>query len=141
MNNITHLPRIVIRMVEPDNQRYPTCGDWLYDAEDHVLEIRISKMADYRSEMAVAMHEFYEAVECLNANISETTVTAFDLKFEDERIEGKHGENDEPGDDDRAPYIFQHAAATLIEKTVCAQAGLLWENHEANVYNANELQG
>lgn len=132
-----HIPKIIIRMIEPENHRYPTVGDWLYDAESDTLEIRVSKMADYRSEMAVAIHEFFEAVECLNKDISETTVTAFDLKFEDERADGKHKETDEPGDDKRAPYREQHIGATFVEQEVCSRTGLTWIAHEKHVYDAS----
>lgn len=136
-----HIPKIIIRPVDAENQRYPTCGDWLYDAESDTLEIRVSRMADYRSELAVAIHEFFEAVQCLHADISEAEVTAFDLKFEEERAAGQHGEEDEPGDDKRAPYREQHIGATWVEQETCSRSGLEWAKHEKNVYAADELQG
>jgi hypothetical protein len=136
-----HMPKVIIRPIEAENHRYATVGDWLYDAESDTLEVRVSRMADYRSEMAVAIHEFFEAVECLNKDISETDVTAFDLKYEDERADGKHSDTDEPGDDPRAPYRTQHIGATWVEREVCGQSGLDWAIHEKNVYDAAELQG
>jgi hypothetical protein len=131
-----HIPKIIIRTINPSNHRYPTCGDWLYDAEDHVLEIRVSLMPDFRSELAVAIHEAVEAVMCLKRDISETDVTAFDLKFEEERGEGKHTETDEPGDDKRAPYFDEHVAATFVEREVCTQSKIAWSEHEKNVYES-----
>ena len=128
-----HIPKIIIRPIAPENQRYPTVGDWLYDAESDTLEIRVSRMADYRSEMAVAIHELFEAVQCQEASVSETDVTAFDLQFEAERNEGKHGDTDEPGDDPRAPYRDQHRAATEVERQVCGASGLDWAAHDSNV--------
>lgn len=131
-----HIPKIIIRVIDPNNQRYPTCGDWLYDAEDEVLEIRISRMPDWKSELAVAIHEAVEAVECLDKDISEAEVTAFDLMFEKERDDGKHGETDEAGDDKRAPYHRPHVHATFVEKEVCAQLELSWDEHDKNVNEA-----
>jgi len=133
---MNHIPKILIRPIEPENQRYPTVGDWLYDAESDTLEIRVSRMADYRSELAVAIHECFEAVQCLQADISETQVTAFDLKFEAERDAGKHADTDEPGDDSRAPYAVQHLGATWVEREVCSRSDLSWKDHERNVADA-----
>lgn len=138
---MNHIPKIIIRPVQPENQRYPTPGDWLYDAESDTLEIRVSRMADYRSELAVAIHEFFEAVECLQRDVSEAQVTAFDLKYEDERADGKHADADEPGDDKRAPYREQHIGATWVEREVCVRTGLTWEAHEKNVLDSDELNG
>jgi hypothetical protein len=135
-----HIPKIMIRLVAPENQRYPTPGDWLYDAESHTLEIRVSRMKDYRSEMAVAIHELYEAVECLALDISECDVTVFDLQFEAERAVGQHGPDDEPGDDKRAPYRAQHIAATWIEREVVTRSGLDWVQHEKICNDSTELQ-
>lgn len=128
-----HIPKIIIRTIDPNNQRYFTCGDWLYDAEDDVIEIRVSNMPDWRSELAVAIHEAVEAVACVEKEISEVDVTKFDLKFEDERGAGQQTETAEPGDDKRAPYFEQHKAATFVEKEVCGQLSLSWIEHERNV--------
>ena len=131
-----HIPKILIRPIEPENQRYPTVGDWLYDAESDTLEIRVSRMSDHRSELAVAIHELFEAVQCLHADISEMKVTEFDLKYEAERDAGKHAETDEPGDDSRAPYAVQHLGATWVEREVCSRTDLSWKQHEQNVNDA-----
>jgi len=128
-----HCPTIKIRFIDPNNHRYPTCGDWLYDAEDNILEVRVSRMTDWRSELSVAVHEAVEAIMCLEKDISETDVTAFDLQFEKDRDAGKHSEADEPGDDKSAPYHLPHVAATFVEKEICAQTQLSWLEHEKNV--------
>ncbi len=128
-----HCPKIIVRFIDPANHRYPTPGDWLYDAEDHVLEVRVSKMGDWRSELAVAIHEAVESVMCLEKDVTEAEVTAFDMQFEKERADEKHRETDEAGDDDRAPYHDQHIAATFVEKEVCAQTKIPWTEHDKNV--------
>ena len=62
---MTHIPKIIIKTIDPANQRFGECGDWFYDADADELTIFINKMADWRSELAVAMHEAIEAVMCL----------------------------------------------------------------------------
>jgi hypothetical protein len=131
-----HIPKIVIRPIDAEHQRYPTCGDWMYDADANMIVILVSRMGDYRSELAVAIHEAFEAVQCLAADISEVEVTTFDLKFEAERDEGKHKDTDEPGDDNRAPYQRQHLGATWVEREVCSRSDLSWQQHEQNVNDA-----
>jgi hypothetical protein len=131
--NLEHLPTVVIKVIDPENQRYPTCGDYFYEAHTDTLTIWINKMADWRSELAVAIHELLEAVKCQDDGIALTAIDLFDFQFEKERDEGKHTFADEPGDDPRAPYALAHLAATRVEKEVCAQLQLPWEKHEDNV--------
>lgn len=133
---MNHIPKIIIKPVQPENQRYPTCGDYFYDREDDTLYIFVSRMADFRSELAVVVHELYEAVTCLQAEVDYADIDRFDLQFERERDEGKHGDTDEPGDDKAAPYHVQHVGATFVEREVCSQAGLPWQQHEDNVNEA-----
>lgn len=127
-----HCPKIIVRFISPENQRYPTCGDWLYDAESHTLEIRVSKMDDWRSELAVAIHEAVEAVFCTAVDITEAEVTEFDMQFN----RGDHPDDMEPGDDIKAPYRVQHIAATFVEQEVCDRLALPWTEHEKNVLEA-----
>ena len=93
-------------------------------------------MPDWRSELAVAIHEsVVEAVACVEKEISEVDVTKFDLKFEDERDAGQQTETAEPGDDKRAPYFEQHKAATFVEKEVCGQLSLSWIEQRTKTAN------
>lgn len=132
-----HIPKIVIRPIDWQNHRYSTCGDWLYDAEDNVIEVRVSRMTDWRSELAVALHEVIESVCCLEKDISEAQVTAFDIQYEKEREEGKHSEFEESGDDKAAPYHDEHVAASFVEREVCSQLKLDWKKHE-QIVNEDE---
>ena len=126
---MTHLPKIIIKPVAPENQRFFECGDWFYDAEDDTLTIFVSRMADYRSELAVAVHEAVEAVMCLAADIPQTEIDYFDHNFykthDDATLEA--------GNDKAAPYFNMHVAATSVEREVCLQTWLDWKKHEENV--------
>lgn len=130
---MTHLPKIIIRTIDPDNQRYPTCGDWQYDAEDNTLIVSVNRMADFRSELAVAIHEMYESVMCLHDDITTTDVDQFDFQFEADRDLGKHTETEEAGDHPKAPYFQQHQSATRIERLTCDEMKLDWDTHDKNV--------
>jgi hypothetical protein len=133
---MNHIPKIIIKPIDGENQTYPTVGNYTYDAEDKVLRIFVSRMNDWRSEAAVAVHEFIEALACIDKEISMSSIDLFDMQYEKERDEGKHGELEEPGDDKNAPYHRQHIAATFVEQTVCSQLELDWKTHESNVYEA-----
>jgi len=78
---MTHIPKIIIKTIDPGNQRFGECGDWFYDKEDDTLTIFVSRMEDWRSELAVAIHELFESAACLAADIDQTDVDAFDKNF------------------------------------------------------------
>jgi len=111
------------------DQRYKTCGDWRYDAAGN-LHITASFMDNPRYEMLVKIHELVEAFLCGEAGVSQAQVDAFDIEFEAKR---KPGDLSEPGDSKEAPYRRQHEAATTVEKIVCAEAGIAWDDYERTV--------
>lgn len=121
--------KLIIESIPHDNQRYETCGDYYNNSfGEHIL---ISEMPE-NSVRLVAIHELIEKWLTESKGISEEEITKFDLMFEQERKEGKHGEFDEPGDDIRAPYRKQHKIATFIEKMICKEFGMKWSEHENN---------
>lgn len=130
---MNHIPKIIIKPIQPENHRYPTCGDYIYDAEDDTLTIFVSRMGDWRSELAVAVHEAVEAVACLAADINQMDIDLFDMEYEKKRTAD---DVSEPGDSHDAPYFTQHVAATFVEREVCARLSLDWKKHEENVNDA-----
>jgi hypothetical protein len=119
-----------IEMVDrPYNRmRYKTAGDFLYSLKSDRFNFIIAKMpTDY--EALVFIHEFVEAYLCWKKGIPEKEITAFDKQFEKERMEGLHGEDDEPGDSKDAPYYNQHQAASKYEKQFCKQLGVKWKDY------------
>lgn len=114
--------KIIIETIPHGRQRYPTAGDWyLADGE---LKIRVSKLGNWRYEMAVAVHEIVEALLCMNNGVSEADVDVFDVTY---RGEG------EPGDDAAAPYSNEHCFATAVERMLIAAFGVSWAEYEAAV--------
>jgi hypothetical protein len=123
---MNHIPRITIKLIDPANQRFSECGDWFYDAEDDTLTIFISRMEDWRSELAVAIHELFESVSCIAAGIDQTDVDAFDKTFY------QLNETGEAGDSRDSPYFEQHKSATFVEQEACSQLKLPWVKHSSN---------
>ena len=118
--------RVVIEIIPHDQQRYPTVGDWFFDEAGN-LTIRISQLSDWRLEMLVALHELVEVLKCKHDGVSQESVDAFDIAYEKARPEG---DDSEPGDDPKAPYVKQHCLATGIERIMAAELGVNWKAYE-----------
>jgi len=119
---------IFVKAIPHSQQRYPTCGDWWF--EDGTLQIRVSEEMSWQSQQLVVLHELAEVMMCQANGISQKQVDEFDMNFEANR---KPDDESEPGDSPQAPYQKQHNIATGIERIVCAQMGLAWSDHEADV--------
>lgn len=122
--------RIIIEAVPPEEMRlaaYRTegCGDWYCDRTTADIHIKVAgaDVWDEEEKFLVAIHELVEARLAFKAGITEGAVDAFDNLFEAEREVGKHGPDDEPGDDPGAPYRVQHRQACLVEHLVALFLG------------------
>ncbi len=119
---------VKIEIIPHDQHRYPTVGDWFFEAEN--LVIRVSKLSDWRREMLVAIHELSEVLICKHDGVSTEAVDAFDKAFEVKRGPDNF---DEPGDEADAPYVKQHCIATGIERIMAAQLGVSWKEYESQL--------
>lgn len=123
-----HAPKIVIEFIPHNKQRYETVGDWYY--KKGVLHIKVSMMSDWRYEVLVAIHELAEVMLCRQRGIETAVVDRFDMEFERKR---KPGNEDEPGDDPRAPYRKEHFFATNIERQLALELGVDWKTYDKEV--------
>ena len=80
--------------------------------------------------MLVAVHELVEVLLCKHRGITAAKVDAFDKAFEKAR---KPGNEDEPGDDPKAPYRKEHFFATNIEALLSAELGVDWAKYEREI--------
>jgi len=132
-----HLPSIFCNSITHKNQRYETCGDYLYEnlpGYGKAQKFFISRtIRDY--EFLIFIHELVEWYLTLKRGIKEKDITNFDLTFEKERIDGKWT-YEEPGNDKRAPYRKEHIFATKIEKIVARELGVDWDEYDKTI---NEL--
>ena len=117
--------KITIETIPHGEQRYVTCGDWLWEPNGDLL-IRVSETGDWRANAAIAVHELVEVLLCKQEGIGQEAVDAFDLAYKGD---------DEPGDDPAAPYNRQHCFATAVERMLIAAFGMTWDEY-ANVVEA-----
>jgi hypothetical protein len=118
--------QITIRTIPHKEQRYDTCGDWLFDTGGN-LEIRVSEVGDWRMEALVAFHELAEMLICKRNGVTQAAVDAFDIRYESNR---PADDDSEPGDDPAAPYYTAHQFATCVERLLCRELGLNWQDYE-----------
>ena len=109
--------RIDIRFVSDKDMRPEAVGlgDWWFEGD--TLQVRTQKGPD---AFLIALHETVEAWLCKEAGITADAVDEFDNAWEREQ----HGGDDEPGDDERAPYRLQHRQAMIVEHLVAHFLGL-----------------
>lgn len=106
-------------------QRYATIGDFFEDPNaPGVFRIRVTRFKDWRMQWLVMMHELAEYGMCMANGIHEPDIMAFDVEFEKNRAPGN---DDEPGDDPKAPYRKQHLIAEGLEKVLAAEMGVDWK--------------
>jgi hypothetical protein len=118
--------KIVIETIAHSDQRYPTAGDWYYDDSGN-LTIRVSQLGDWRYEALVGLHELVEVLKCKHDGVTQEEVDHFDRAYE---VNRREGDESEPGDSIRAPYRKQHCLATGIERIMCSELGVSWQEYE-----------
>jgi hypothetical protein len=128
---------IVIQSTRQSKIRSFQSGDWWSHDHDE-FTIHVLETMSPESQLAVAIHELVEAYLCRKHGVTDEMVCAFDDKYEAEREQGKHKDNDEPGDDPAAPYRQEHMMATHVERAVCHAIGLSWQEHEQSVIESGE---
>lgn len=127
--------KIIIEIVEHNQQRYNTVGDWFVDEQDsHIMRIRVSHMPTMQAEMCIAIHELVEMMLCSAAKpiVTAKMVDEFDFHWQ------PHAGIEEPGEDPTAPYHNQHTIATSFEKHLAAALGIDWEIYEHNVQQVSD---
>lgn len=126
--------KIEIEFIPHDQHRYPTVGDWLIATGmngEKILNIRVSKLSDWRREALIAVHELVEVLLCRKDGVTQKEVDVFDRNFEANRPDGC---DDEPGDDSDAPYRKQHCFATGVERLLAAELNVDWKAYEQELY-------
>lgn len=128
--SIEAVKTVTIKTIPHNDQRYPTVGDWIWDAETGDLQVRVSSTEDWREAMAVGVHEVVEALCCIQDGVNPLRVDSFDIDYEQHR---KAGDDSEPGDDPIAPYYSQHQTATNVEHILSTALGLHWDSYNEHL--------
>ena len=90
-------------------------------------------MEDERMEQLVLIHELVEIFLLQNKGVPLSVTDDFDIMFEKEREQGKHSDDDEPGDDPRCPYRESHRFAENIERQLAYELGVDWTLYNEKV--------
>ena len=128
---------ITIKTIPYREQRYETCGDYFL-APDGSTQFRVNEMGNADYEFLVSIHEQIEEHLTRRRGLKEPDIMAFDLAWEKEREEGKHGDDEEPGHDLRAPYHKEHVMAENIERMIALEMGVDWNAYGKAVIESCE---
>lgn len=113
---------INIQIIPHHDQRYETCGDYVYNPFTQGLDILISETGNQDYNFLISLHEMIEAYLCWKRKIDFDTITAFDIKFKG---------NGEPGDDPKSPYRKEHQFATKLERLMAKELGVKWKEYDS----------
>ena len=116
--------KIIIETIDHKDQKYDTIGDYWTDP-DGTWQIRVSKMGNWKYEMAVALHELWEKSLCYDRHIGEEFITQFDIEFE--KDEARKAKYIEPGNDPDCPYKAEHEIAESVARMMCTHLGIDYE--------------
>lgn len=116
------------------NMRYPTVGDY-YFLPDGTLQFEIADTGNPLYNKMVLIHEMIEQALLEHRGLPMEAVDEFDLMFEKEREAHQHDLDDEPGFDNRSPYLQEHTVATAVEMMMCAKAGIKWNEYNDTIVN------
>lgn len=119
---------VILRVINHFQNRYSTVGDYRQLENGNWL-ITSSDMKNDDYNFLVLIHELLEMYYTQREGIQEIDILKHDMMFERERSEGLHSSEDEPGDDERAPYRKHHAFAEKIEREVAKELGVNWEEY------------
>lgn len=119
---------ISITVIPDSEHRYPFTGaDW-YFSQDGNLEVRVSKLSDWRREICLGFHEAVEAVLCRHNGVSQAAVDAFDSEYDK-----THASDLNAGDEPLAPYHHEHSIATAVERILAAELRVQWGEYDAEL--------
>ncbi len=126
--------QINFKVIPAAEQRYPTSGDYWQD-EHGVWQFRVTRMGNLFYEILVLIHELTEWAMCQAVGIKVKEIDRFDMMFEAERAAGAW-KDEEPGDDPRAPYFYQHMCATKVERLAAEMFKVDWGTYSSAVERA-----
>lgn len=116
---------IEIYSIPHDKHRYPTVGDYWQEGNSDF--IKVSAMENPDHIFLVAVHELIEMWLTRKRGITEESISAFDIQYENNRPDG---DVSEPGGDPEAPYQKEHQFSTKIERLIAEELGVNWAEYD-----------
>lgn len=126
-----HLPWMMFDTQPHSEQRYDTCGDYypIGPSADKGMSFKVSCMRDWRSEAAVALHEYIEWCWCQQHGVTQEAIDAWDFA---------HPDVEDPGELAGCPYREGHRMANNAELIFVESLGLSWTEHGEIVADATK---
>ena len=116
---------ICIKVIkESEHRPFISGADWFFDGHGD-LQVRVSKLSDWRREMCLAFHEAIEAVLCKHNGVSQQAVDDFDKQYD-----ATHASDLNAGDDPLAPYAHEHTLATSVERLLASELRVQWKEYD-----------
>jgi len=113
---------VSIKTIPFKDARYPTIGD--YFDKDGVEYVHVCDTGNELYNKLISIHELIEKWLTEVRGVSELEILAFDKHHEAMMTEG------EPGDHKKSPYKKEHRFAENIERLVCAEFGIDWNEYD-----------
>lgn len=110
-----------IKSIPHEKQRYETQGD--YFEKNGEIFIVVDEEKDPRFEFLCALHEFIESHLTMFKGIKWEDIDEYD-----QMLDGTYPSL-QPGEQINAPYRHEHVLADAIERMVCEDLGITWEEY------------
>lgn len=125
----------IIAKVDASEIRHPFTGaDWWFD-ENGDLQVRVSKLSDWRFEAALMLHEIAESLICKHTGVTVAQVDEWDKHYDK-----THEFDLNSGDDPFAPYKKEHTFATAIERIFTGATDVDWLTYDKELEAIPSLQ-
>jgi len=122
------------------NPKFVTVGYWHWTKPDNkgMLLVEVSKLPDWRFNIAVLGHELIEVFYCWLFKITTERCDRFDESYEKKYESGEVSPEFEPGCDPQCPYHWGHMAGIVWERLFIHGTLASW-----NKYNdeCNKIMG
>lgn len=112
---------------------YTTVGYWRWDQPNNkgCLHVYVTKMCDWRFELAVWGHEIVEILYCWLFGVTTEKADEFDNYYEAEYEAGRISPTEEPGCDPKCPYHWGHMMGIVWEHIAIHGTFASWKKYEA----------
>lgn len=126
-------------MINHEDQRYDTCGDWQFkpgfNSDRERLVVTVSDTGDDYMNYLLADHEIREAMLCRRKGITSKEADEYD-----EAHPATAG-NDTLSDNGDSPYYEQHGDALAIEWLTARLLGIDWRDYTLRLGEIMEKGG
>ena len=114
------------------NPKFITVGYWFFDKPDNkgTLHFEVSDLHNWKYNLAVAGHEFIEAMYCWIFHVSTETCDSFDEHYEWLYKTKVVSPSVEPGTDKHCPYYVGHMIGMAWEWIVIHFTGASWRKYD-----------